>query len=67
MKVNFTEAEKVIREPQQEGILSKDRVLGRNQLYQGSSRIEALSYRMDHFQNIYTGKGTYHLSADFAD
>jgi len=27
MKVNFTEAEKVIREPQQEGILSKDRVL----------------------------------------
>jgi hypothetical protein len=67
MKVNFTEAEKVIRELQQEGILSKDRVLGRNQLYQDSSRIEALSYRMDHFQNVYTWKGAYHLNADFAD
>lgn len=65
-KALLNEAEKVIRELQQEGILSSDRVLGRNQLYQESTRIEALYYRMDHFQNVYTWKGAYHFSADFA-
>jgi hydroxylamine dehydrogenase len=60
------EAEKVIRELEQEGILPKGVVLGRNQLYQESSRIEALYYRMSQFQNVYTWKGAYHFSADFA-
>ena len=60
------EAEKVIRELEQEGILSKDVVLGKGQLYQESSRIEAIYYRMSQFQNIYTWKGAYHFSADFA-
>jgi hydroxylamine dehydrogenase len=60
------EGEKVIRELEQEGILPKGVVLGRNQLYQGSSRIEAIYYRMSQFQNVYTWKGAYHFSADFA-
>ncbi len=60
------EAEKVIRELEQEGILPQGVVLGRNQLYQGSSRIEAIYYRMSQFQNVYTWKGAYHFSADFA-
>jgi hydroxylamine dehydrogenase len=60
------EAEKVIRELQQEGILQKDLSLGKGQLYQGTSRIEALYYRMSQFQNVYTWKGAYHFSADFA-
>jgi hydroxylamine dehydrogenase len=60
------EAEKVIRELEQEGILPKGVVLGRNQLYQESSRIEAIYYRMSQFQNVYTWKGAYHFSADFA-
>ena len=60
------EAEKVIREIEQEGILEKGVVLGKDQLYQGSSRIEAIYYRMSQFQNIYTWKGAYHFSADFA-
>jgi ribosomal protein S25 len=65
-KALLNEAEKVIRELEQEGILSRGAVLGKNQLYQESSRIEALYYRMDHFQNVYTWKGAYHFSADFA-
>jgi hydroxylamine dehydrogenase len=60
------EAEKVIRELQQEGILGKDVTLGKDQLYEGTSRIEALYYRMSQFQNVYTWKGAYHFSADFA-
>ena len=60
------EAENVIRELEQEGILKRDTVLGRNQLYQGTSRIEAIYYRMSQFQNIYTWKGAYHFSADFS-
>ena len=60
------EAEKVIRELEQEGILKKGVVLGRDQLYQGTSRIEAIYYRMAQFQNVYTWKGAYHFSADFA-
>jgi len=35
------EAQKVIRELQQEGILQKDITLGKDQLYQGTSHIEA--------------------------
>lgn len=60
------EAEKVIRELEQEGILPKGVVLGKGQLYQESSRIEVLYYRMSQFQNVYTWKGAYHFSADFA-
>ncbi len=65
-KALVDEAEKVIRELEQEGILPKGVVLGRNQLYQESSRIEAIYYRMSQFQNVYTWKGAYHFSADFA-
>jgi len=65
-KALLDEAEKVIRELEQEGILPKGVVLGRNQLYQGPSRIEAIYYRMSQFQNVYTWKGAYHFSADFA-
>ena len=60
------EAEKVIRDLEQEGLLPKGVTLGRNQLYQGTSRIEAIYYRMSQFQNVYTWKGAYHFSADFA-
>ena len=60
------EAEKVIRELEQEGMLAKGVVLGAKQLYQETSRIEALYYRMSQFQNVYTWKGAYHFSADFA-
>jgi hydroxylamine dehydrogenase len=60
------EAEKVIRELQQEEILPKGISLGKGQLYQGTSRIEAIYYRMSQFQNVYTWKGAYHFSADFA-
>jgi hydroxylamine dehydrogenase len=60
------EAEKVIRDLEQEGILPKGIVLGKGQLYQGTSRIEAIYYRMSQFQNVYTWKGAYHFSADFA-
>ena len=65
-KAVLDEAEKVIRELEQEGILKKGVVLGRNQLYQGTSKIEAIYYRMSQFQNVYTWKGAYHFSADFA-
>jgi hypothetical protein len=65
-KVLLDEAEKIVRELEQEGILPKGVVLGRNQLYQDSSRIEALYYRMSQFQNVYTWKGAYHFSADFS-
>jgi hypothetical protein len=60
------EAEKVIRGLEQEGILQKGIVLGKDQLYQGTSRIEAIYFRMFQFQNVYTWKGAYHFSADFA-
>jgi histidinol phosphatase-like enzyme len=43
-----------------------DITLGKGQLYQGTSRIEAIYYRMSQFQNVYTWKGAYHFSADFA-
>jgi hydroxylamine dehydrogenase len=62
----LAEAEKVIRDLEQEGLLPKGSVLGRGQLYQGTSRIEAIYYRMSQFQNVYTWKGAYHFSADFA-
>jgi hydroxylamine dehydrogenase len=62
----LAEAEKVIRELEQEGILPKGVVLGKGQLYQETSRIEATYYRMSQFQNVYTWKGAYHFSADFA-
>ncbi len=65
-KALLDEAEKVIRELEQEGILPKGVVLGTKQLYQETSRIEALYYRMYQFQNVYTWKGAYHFSADFA-
>lgn len=65
-KALIGEAEKIIRELEQEGILPKGVVLGRNQLYQDSSRIEAIYYRMSRFQDVYTWKGAYHFSADFA-
>lgn len=65
-KALLDEAEKAIRELEQEGILHKGVVLCKNQLYQESSRIEALYYRMSQFQNIYTRKAAYHFSADFA-
>ena len=32
----------------------------------GGARIEALYYRMFQFHNVYTWKGAYHFSADFA-
>lgn len=62
----LAEAEKVIRDLEKDGILPKGVVLGRNQMYQGSSRIEGIYYRMSQFQNVYTWKGAYHFSADFA-
>jgi hydroxylamine dehydrogenase len=65
-KALLDEAEKIIRELEEEGILPTGIVLGRNQLYQGPSRIEAIYYRMSQFQNVYTWKGAYHFSADFA-
>ena len=65
-RVLLDEAEKVIRELEQEGILRKGLVLGKNQLYQETSRMEAIYYRMAQFQNVYTWKGAYHFSADFA-
>jgi hydroxylamine dehydrogenase len=62
----LSEAEKVIRELEQEGILPQGVELGKDQLHQETSRIEALYYRMFRFHNIYTWKGAYHFSADFA-
>jgi len=62
----LAEAEKVVRELGEEGILPKGVVLGKRQLYQETSRIEAIYYRMFQFQNVYTWKGAYHFSADFA-
>ena len=62
----LSEAEKVIRELEQEGILPPGVELGKHQLHQETSRIEALYYRMFRFHNIYTWKGAYHFSADFA-
>jgi hypothetical protein len=62
----LAEAEKTIRELEAEGILPHGVTLGRGQLYQGTSRIEALYYRMFQFHNVYTWKGAYHFSADFA-
>ncbi len=62
----LAEAERTIRELETEGILPKGAVLGRGQLYTGTSRIEALYYRMFQFHNVYAWKGAYHFSADFA-
>jgi hypothetical protein len=62
----LAEAEKVIRDLESEGILPKGVILGQSQLYQGTSRIEGLYYRMFQFHNVYTWKGAYHFSADFA-
>ena len=62
----LAEAEKVIRELESEGILPRGVTLGQGQLYQGTSRIEGLYYRMFQFHNVYTWKGAYHFSADFA-
>ena len=62
----LAEAEKTIRGLEAEGILPKGVLLGQGQLYQGTSRIEGLYYRMFQFHNAYTWKGAYHFSADFA-
>ena len=62
----LAEAEKTIRELETEGILPRGVTLGRGQLYQGTSRIEGLYFRMFQFHNVYTWKGAYHFSADFA-
>lgn len=62
----LADAEKVIRDLEEEGILPKGVVLGKRQLYQEASRIETIYYRMFQFQNVYTWKGAYHFSADFA-
>ncbi len=60
------EAEKVIQDLEKEGILPGGGPLGKGQLYQETSRIENLYYRMFQFHNIYTWKGAYHFSADFS-
>jgi len=62
----LAEAEKVIRDLEEGGIVPRGVILGKGQLYQGTSRIEALYYRMFQFHNVYTWKGAYHFSADFA-
>lgn len=62
----LAEAERTIRELESEGILPRGVTLGKGQIYQGSSRIEALYYKMFQFHNVYTWKGAYHFSADFA-
>lgn len=62
----LAEAEKIIRDLEQEGILPRGITLGKDQLYQETSRIEALYYRMFRYHNTYTWKGAYHFSADFA-
>ena len=40
--------------------------IGEGQVYQATSRVESLNYRMLQFHNVYTWKGAYHFSADFA-
>ena len=62
----LAEAEKTIRDLETEGILPKGVTLGRGQLYEGTSRIEGLYYRMFQFHNVYAWKGAYHFSPDFA-
>jgi Seven times multi-haem cytochrome CxxCH len=62
----LAEAEKTIRELEEEGILPRGITLGQNQLYSGTSRIEGLYYRMFQFHNVYAWKGAYHFSPDFA-
>jgi hypothetical protein len=62
----LAEAEKIIRDLETEGILPKGVILGQGQLYEGTSRIESLYYRMFQFHNVYAWKGAYHFSADFA-
>jgi hydroxylamine dehydrogenase len=62
----LAEAEKAIRALEAEGILPKGVTLGQGQLYEGTSRIESLYYRMFQFHNVYAWKGAYHFSADFA-
>ncbi len=62
----LAEAEQILRELEAEGILSRGATLGKGQMYQGTSRIEALYYKMFQFHNVYTWKGAYHFSADFA-
>jgi hypothetical protein len=62
----LAEAEQVIRGLEEEGILPRGVPLGKGQLYQESSRIEVLYYRMFQFHNVYAWKGAYHFSADFA-
>jgi hydroxylamine dehydrogenase len=62
----LAEAEKVIRDLEAEGVLPRGLTLGQGQLYQDTSRIEGLYYRMFQFHNVYTWKGAYHFSADFA-
>ncbi len=65
-KAVLAEAERVIRHLEIDGIIRQGVVLGPAQTYQGTSRIEALYYRMFQFHNIYAWKGAYHFSADFA-
>ncbi|MEW5817516.1 MAG: multiheme c-type cytochrome, partial [Spirochaetota bacterium] len=62
----LAEAEKVIRDLEADRILPQGVILGKSQLYQGTTRIEALYYRMFRLHNPYTWKGAYHFSADFA-
>ncbi len=62
----LAEAEKIVQELESEGILKRGVILGKGQLYEGVSRIEALYYRMFRFHNVYTWKGAYHFSPDFA-
>ncbi len=65
-KAVLAEAEKVIRDLEAEGLLPGKAALGQGQLYQGTTRIENLYYRMFQFHNVYTWKGAYHFSADFS-
>ena len=61
-----TEAEKVIRDLEADGIIPGGLTMGEGQVYQATSRVESLNYRMLQFHNVYTWKGAYHFSADFA-
>jgi hypothetical protein len=63
MKVDFTEARSHPR-LQQEGFSPRQGSAGIN--FIRTLPVSSPLYRMDHFQNVYTWKEAYHLSADFA-
>jgi len=62
----LAEAEKVIRDLEAGGILPKRIDSGTRAALSGYLANRGLYYRMFQFHNVYTWKGAYHFSADFA-